>query len=218
MKLHDLTSCFSSRTLRQTTNYIFTSYLTHFRLFQRVFTQPRDSNQTTTQLAVDRPTDLLSMREGQEQSVWEKEEKLKSINSKHAEKLQALETKRHQEQEEIEVSRHKSLDESLGDDSNILDIKDLVSQSIHDQTTATSRVLSGEIEDHKSRLKIHMEILALKSPVFASALVPDSPDPLPLNSSSRASVSRTSVKGGASPNRSASNVKEKAKKKKKGKS
>ena len=206
MKLHLLSSSVSSRTLIQTTNYIFTSYLTHFRLFQHVFTQSRDLNHTARHLTVNRPTSLPSMREGMEQSIWEKEENRKSIDIKREEKLNAVEAKRTEEREEIEALRHKSFDKL---DKGVPDVSSLVNDAVHDQTTATFRVVHGEIEDHKSRVEIHMKTLALKSPVFAPALESQ----LTGNSPSPASASPMSTKGGKTPNVSKTNKKSKSKKK-----
>jgi hypothetical protein len=142
------------------------------------------------------------MSEGMEQSVWEKEENRKSIDLKRDEKLNALEANRSARREEIETLRHKSFDKLLTKKN----VSSLVNDAVHDQTEAIFQVVHGEIEDHKSRVEIHMEALALKSPVFAHALESKATSKPP----SRASASPMTMKGGKTPD---TNKKSKAKKK-----
>ncbi|XP_062506618.1 uncharacterized protein LOC134183159 isoform X2 [Corticium candelabrum] len=210
-KLYHQMSSFSSRTIKLITVYIFSSYLTHFRLFQFVFTCARDTDQMTRHLTVDCPTDFMSMRDGKEESAWLKEQELQSIDKKREQRLKTMEVKREQELQGIEILRHKLLNEVDVGVSDIPDVTQLATQAVQDQLNATSRILYGEIEDHGSRMNVHMETLALKSPVFAPALESTLSVPLIGKTPSGGTVSMP-TKGKASPKPAQSKKNEKKKK------
>lgn len=92
------------------TDFVFQTYLRHFKLFKYVFTQERDILKPTVSLRVETPSDPGSMKQSKPELVWEYEKQYESIQREEAEhankrleeKAKTLETAEKQAKERLE--------------------------------------------------------------------------------------------------------------------
>uniref|UniRef100_K1R521 Uncharacterized protein C8orf74-like protein n=1 Tax=Magallana gigas TaxID=29159 RepID=K1R521_MAGGI len=92
------------------TDFVFQTYLRHFKLFKYVFTQERDILKPTVSLRVETPADPGSMKQSKPELVWEYEKQYESIQREEAEhankrleeKAKTLETAEKQAKERLE--------------------------------------------------------------------------------------------------------------------
>lgn len=92
------------------TDFVFQTYLRHFKLFKYVFTKERDILKPTVSLRVETPTDPGSMKQSKPELVWEYEKQYENIQREEAEhankrleeKAKTLETAEKQAKERLE--------------------------------------------------------------------------------------------------------------------
>lgn len=92
------------------TDFVFQTYLRHFKLFKYVFTKERDILKPTVSLRVETPTDPGNMKQSKPEIVWEYEKQYESIqreeaeyaNKRFEEKAKTLETAEKQAKERLE--------------------------------------------------------------------------------------------------------------------
>ena len=72
----------SEQNLKTFTDLFFDSFMKHYKLYQYVFNERRNSLLTQMSLAVDTPAETISMTQGKSLSIWDYEEKLKEIETK----------------------------------------------------------------------------------------------------------------------------------------
>ena len=74
-----------NRNLAVFTDYFFTTFMQHYRLYQYVFTFERDLSRFVTQVAVEAPIPPGELRLGKSPSLHEYDQKLMGIQAKRTE-------------------------------------------------------------------------------------------------------------------------------------
>lgn len=78
-RCEEFKECVDENNLQCFSEFIFETFMKHYRLYQYVVECQRDRDSCELQMSVNVPPDILPLSEGKEESVWNYEQKLKEV-------------------------------------------------------------------------------------------------------------------------------------------
>ncbi len=104
-KCHECQDEVSDNYLKVYSDYMFSTYLQHFKLYQRVFTKDQDCRTIDVNVSVEVPPQPPAFKDGKDVNIWEYEKKLEDIEEKGKERKKEREdtsmTKKREDEEYI---------------------------------------------------------------------------------------------------------------------
>ncbi|KAK7101237.1 uncharacterized protein C8orf74 homolog [Littorina saxatilis] len=165
------------------TDFLFTTFFTHFQLYKYVMTYPRKAKIPHLTMDVYPPVPPLPLAAAKEKSVWMYDNKLENVENHEFELLK--ERLIHQEQITQEMMDKKtvvsstveSLEQPLTKDA----LGDMLRSLLSEYTEATSKALTTKIADVRKDLEVKLEKTCLPRPAVLGPpprFKPKSPIPL----------------------------------------
>lgn len=190
-------------------DFLFSTFLQHFKLFQFVFTNDREKQIPCVQLEVIPPKASVPMKEAKELQVWEYLQKYEELQRKETEKQNERLLKKGQivteTEKKLEVTM-KSIESKKGDKFTKDTIKDILKEVIETYAASTLDKLKWNIEDAKEDLEFKLQKTSLPRPQALGApprysLKPKTPGSPPKTAKSLKSPSPDRKKSGSGKSR-----------------
>ena len=103
-KLASLSKTVNGQNLKTFTEFFFTTFMTHYKLYQCVFTSEQDKLFIKMDLPVETPPNPLPFKDAKDISVWEYEKQIQAIEEREQERK-----KEREQEKKVVVSEDKEL-------------------------------------------------------------------------------------------------------------
>ncbi|XP_038057591.1 uncharacterized protein C8orf74-like [Patiria miniata] len=155
----------SDKNLKIFTSHFFATFMRHYRLYQFVFTRPRDPMVSQLGLEVQPPPDTFELKESKPEHIWQYNQKLAAIENEERTRMESLQLER----DEL-LRQEPDTNEPLCalNEAGAPLQEEVLSRAIREATslqgTYTERLLQARVEETHEDMDYYFEKTALPRP------------------------------------------------------
>ncbi|XP_072046122.1 uncharacterized protein C8orf74 homolog [Amphiura filiformis] len=156
----------AEKNLKIYTDYVFSTFMSHYKLYLYVFTRPREPQVSECNLEVDIPPEVLSLKEGKPERIWEYEQKMTALEEEETTRLDVLKAQRESLLEE-QVTVEEAVLEKVEDKSALLqqeDLTQLIQAIAEEQVSHTEKILQIKLEERNEDLDYYLQKTSMPRP------------------------------------------------------
>ncbi|XP_021373463.1 uncharacterized protein C8orf74 homolog isoform X2 [Mizuhopecten yessoensis] len=169
-KSEDLGFVLASRNYKVYAEYVFLTFMRHYRLFQFVFTHDRESEVPNVQLEIHTPPSSCSeaLKTAKEKRIWEYNQKYEAVEQKERDCAEQRVAKREKQAAEA-IQQKEQIIKTVTDTQqqqplNKEKVGEIIREVLQAHTSAMVEKIKGNVTDMKESLELKLEKTSIPRP------------------------------------------------------